>query len=118
MSDLALNSSHDLVFENRDLVVLTGPALVAQRIKQRLLLIQGEWFLDVDAGLPWFDRLLTKQVNLDQVKQALIFQIANTEGVEELSSLTLELDGQTRNAVCNFTVLAGGEELTITETFN
>lgn len=113
--DLALDTNHDLIITGRDLTPLTGSALVAQRIKQRLLLLQGEWFLDEEAGLPWFDRIFTKQQTLDGVKQLLIKEINETPGVDELQALSLELNKETRQVNCNFTVLADGEALSLIE---
>ena len=53
--DLKLDTTtHDLVIENYDLVLVDGIDLVRQAIKQRLLLVSEEWFLDDTIGVPWY----------------------------------------------------------------
>ena len=113
--DLALNTDHDLVITGRDLTPLTGFELVAQRVRQGLLLLKGEWFLDEEAGLPWFDRVFKKQESLEAIKQLLIRAISTTEGVEELQEFSLELNKVTRELSCSFTIKAGGETTTLVE---
>lgn len=113
--DLALNTNHDLVITGRDLTPLLGATLVGQRVKQGLLLLKGEWFLDEEAGLPWFDRVFKKQQNLEAIKQLLIRAISTTDGVEELQAFSLELNTTTRSLACSFTIKAGGEVVTVAE---
>ena len=53
--DLKLDATaHDLIIENYDLVLVDGIDLVRQAIKQRLLLVLEEWFLDDTIGVPWY----------------------------------------------------------------
>lgn len=46
----------DLVITNGRLVPTTGIAAVIQGVRRRIQMIAGEWFLDLDYGVRWFER--------------------------------------------------------------
>lgn len=49
--------THDLALDDgASLRMAIGAEAVAQHIKQRLLMFEGEWFLDTSAGLPWLPK--------------------------------------------------------------
>jgi hypothetical protein len=103
--DLLLDlETHDLVIKNRDLALVRGADLVRQRLKQNLLTLQGEWFLDAGVGLPYFNEILTKATTQNRIKQLYIREILNTEGVEKLNSLSFTVDAKTRKGRLEFNV--------------
>ena len=69
---------------------------VAQRVRTRLLMLLGEWFLAVDDGTPYLQLILIKNVNLDHVRSALRARILETEGVTGIVSLVLDFDSAVR----------------------
>ena len=106
--DLLLDrNTHDLVIRGYDLALTDDYIdLIRQRIKQRLLLIKDEWFLDTQAGLPWFGELNQKRITEGRVRALLTRQIVNTEGVKELLDLQLDFTPQTRALLVQFRVTA------------
>ena len=52
------DATGDLIFGSGDDFLVDSPEAVAQAIKTRLLLWQGEWFLDLTAGTPWAQQIL------------------------------------------------------------
>lgn len=115
MIDIELDANHDIVVANGDLRLISGGAAVAQHIKQRLLTILGEWFLDKSVGLPWFDTILGKHRTLDVVEALIRDQISNTPGVQALNQFSLEVDEQSeRKARVTFSAtLTTGETATL-----
>ncbi len=106
--------SGDLVIVNGDLVGLTDPvSAVTQDISQALKTYFGEWFLDQDVGVPYFQQILVKNPDGDVVDGVLKTAVANRSGVlsilgwdlnynNALRQLTLTATIQTYNGVINF----------------
>lgn len=65
---------------------------VAQRLRTRLAMFQGEWFLDVSDGTPFLQTILIQNVNLAHVRTALTARVRETEGVTSIQSLDLGAD--------------------------
>ena len=108
--------THDIVLNGRNLALVRGNELIAQRLKQNLLTITGEWFLDRSVGLPWFDEILQKGTNLDRIRQYFIREIVNTKGVTVLNSLSMNNDPATRRLTVDF-VVNGDVNINFSEVF-
>jgi hypothetical protein len=84
--------------------VLSTSAATAQKLRSRLLMVQGEWFLDPDAGVPWFALpasvdppiMGAKGTDLGYVERVLKAAILETTGVSKLVDFSLELNRSTR----------------------
>ena len=113
MIDLKLERlDHDLVFAAGDLVLVDGGDQTTQHIKQRLLTILGEWFLDQSIGLPWFDEILGKYRTLDVVEALLRNCITGTPNVARLTRFALTVDETRERTVrVDFSVLLVGSEI-------
>ena len=71
------------------------PEAVAQAVTTRLGLWQGDWFLDISAGMPW----LTQVIGYGTQKlydQAIQEQILGTPGVRGITSYSSTLKPVTR----------------------
>lgn len=90
---LALDDDGDVVVPLR---WLRGVEAVAQGVRQRLLLFRGEWFLNLLAGIPYYQELLGKK--FDRARAQAIFRdaILATPGVDSLVSMSVEFVGRTR----------------------
>ena len=79
------------------------PEAVAQAVKTRLGLIQGEWFLDVNAGTPYDSKILGagKVATYDAAIQDII---SNTQGVRSILVYTSGVDPVKRGAQINCTI--------------
>lgn len=92
----ALDAAGDYSFGQGQLDFLTdSPAAVAQAVRTRLLLFQGEWFLDRTAGTPWLQSVVgTGTAGIrDQVIRA---QILGTPGLKAILSYSSSVDVSTR----------------------
>lgn len=108
---------HDLTLVNGDLQLVDGGNWVQQSIKQNLQTLLGEWFLNTAVGLPWFDEILQKGTSQNRVQQLLIREIVNTNGVEKLNALNVNVDNRTRQARVTFEAQALGTVITGNEVF-
>ncbi len=112
MSDILLDrSTHDIIVGDYDLPVVRGVDLIRQRLKQRLLTILGEWFLNADIGLPWFQEFSQKGVDDDRVRALILRCIAETEGVSEIVEFDMRLSRRSRRLIVNFRVTSPAGEI-------
>lgn len=82
-SDLRLDkNTHDLdISEGTVRFITNNPEVVGQRLKIALLTKQGEWFLDTNAGLPYYQEFFTKKNNKPLIDQTIISYSARVEDV-------------------------------------
>ena len=98
--DLAIDPvSGDLVFAaNGDLTLSSGTAGVVQACRIAMQLVAGEWFMDLDAGIPLFERdgvpaskaLLGQKFNKVKARDAFYNALSAVPGVVAIVSLTVD----------------------------
>lgn len=100
----------------RDLVVpivwLTGAAGVAQRLLVKLSMFRGEWFLDLDHGVPYLEGngvpssqvILGRKFDEPRTRATVRDMILSTPNVGELLQLDVEFDNVTRKLAIRFRV--------------
>lgn len=114
--DLKINqTTYDLAVENYDLVLNSGLDLAEQRILQSLKFFLGEWYLDVNSGIPYFRDILIKAPDQNTVESVLKNAILQTEGVIELRSFSVEYENSPRLLRLSFRVLTDAGIVTINE---
>jgi len=90
--DVKLDENGDIYAQTR---YVDGTELVVQRIENRLLTHRGEYILDTRVGLPYQTWLAQKPVPLEEIADAVRFEIETTPGVEAIESFEADLDGRT-----------------------
>jgi hypothetical protein len=77
--------THDLIIENFQYKeISTKTEDLAQRLKIKLLLFKGEWFLDEDYGIPYFQDIFVKGTTKEDVDDIFRVAISNEIGVDAL----------------------------------
>lgn len=90
------------------------PAAVGQAVQTRLLLEQGEWFLDVTEGTPYATEILgedTKPTYDDAIRD----RILGTEGVTEITNYSSILDPVARALTVTATISTVYGSTTVTQ---
>jgi hypothetical protein len=85
----ALSATGDYTFgQGQANYLVNSPAAVAQLVVTSLLLLQGEWYLDVTQGMPWVpDVLGVGTTNIyDKIIQAYVLSVQGVTGITEYSS--------------------------------
>jgi hypothetical protein len=93
--DLALSKEGRMFLRN------DKKAVVDQRIRVRVQFFKGEWFLNTEAGTPWFQHILDKGVP-DQTIRSVLSQVLKVEDVAEILKLTWTIDPKTRRMTVDF----------------
>lgn len=96
MSDFALTGEGELEITAGNLRAVTGTEALAQRLRVRLQLFRGDWFLDVLQGVPYHDFVLRKRTSPAVRREVFRRAIVTMRGVRELVSLDVQLDPATR----------------------
>lgn len=115
--DLKLNfDTHDLEIERFDLVFQDDQLdATRQRLKIRIKFFFTEWFLDTNFGLPYYEIILKKNPNLQEIEGRLIDTIVSTPRVLEILDFNLDFDAAARILFVNFRVLTEDGELIFSE---
>jgi hypothetical protein len=99
---IALSDKNEPSIENGRVKRFYNSDAVMQTVRTRLLLIRQEWFLNLDAGLPWFSEMLGRQNNILTIKSYVLRQILGTDGVAEIKRLDVIIDKATRSFSITF----------------
>ncbi len=107
--------SGDAVFVNGESPVTTDTAEeVAQRLYITLKTFQGEWYLNTDHGIPYFQSILGIKNSKEAID--LIFQqkILQDVGVQAITEFVSDLSPE-RLYTLNFKVSVQGQEVSVSQ---
>ena len=98
--------TNDLVVgTDRNLAFTTGLVdFYAQKITNVLQTFAGEWFLDETIGLPYFETIMKKGADLDDVNAIFQAEILDIDGVEEILKFETNYDESLRKYELEFAV--------------
>ncbi len=109
--DILLDADHKVVITD-DLQWSSGPAGITQGIKIACLIIRGEWFLDLEEGVPYLENrevtagqaILGGRFNKTKALAAYRRAILAAPGTNEIISLEVQFDPVTRRMQVDFEV--------------
>lgn len=114
MIDLALDpKTNDLLIIDLGATLVSNVDQVAQNLAIRLRFLQGEWFLNILAGIPYYQYFFIKNPNQIQIETFLKDEINGTNGVQEITSFSSDFNGNTRTFTVNFSCQALDETILI-----
>lgn len=126
MLDLLL-TANDISVTAGDVSMVTGADQVKQSIVIALRLFLGEWFDNLDAGMPYYQQILDTAPTYDgtgrQAPSARIVEsifrkhILDVDGVEAITAFDLDLERATRHATITFTCQTSEGVIEVSEVF-
>lgn len=108
--DLAVDADGNLVFTDGDLTWTSGLAGVVDQCHLALLSIRGEWFLDLEEGIPYYEgptvpageallgNVFDEERALAEFRNALL----GVSNVSKVLHLAITFDGATRDMLVEF----------------
>jgi hypothetical protein len=117
----ALNRVRDIRFDyktkqivlvNGDLTLTYDLDAIRQACELKLNTFQGEWFLNITAGIPWLQSFLIKSPRIDALKQIMRRELEEVPGVNTVTSLDFVWNKGARYLTITFTVNTDFGELT------
>jgi hypothetical protein len=115
VSDIALDDNGDIQITGSDLSLTTGVDAIKQYMQQRFRMFYGEWFLDMERGIPYFQQVLKKNPDPVIVDSILKSTIINTPGVLQLTEFNLDTDAATRQLSLSFKAICTAGEVSFEE---
>lgn len=103
--DIQLTVEGDLDLSTGDLVVMHDLDAVAQDLLVRLQFFYGEWFMDTTQGIPYYQNILVKNPNQNQVRGIFEDTILGTPGVVSFNNFNFQFNAQTRELGVRFTAV-------------
>ena len=107
-----LDERHDMRFDFGLASCVECTEAVAQNVKTRILLLKGEWFLDLSAGLPWLQKIMVKPASVKLANLIIRKTIQKTPGVSRIMQFSSYYDENTRKLFIEATVLTIYDEIT------
>lgn len=90
---------------NNKLSLVTSPgAEIRQKIAVRLRFFKGEWFLDQNIGVPYFQAILVKNPNLATVQSIYRQAIVTVPGVTDVQNFNYTYSAAARTLNISFQV--------------
>lgn len=89
----ALDSNNDLIVSQGRLKIVEDGAEAVQHVRSRLLFYLEEWFLDLDAGTPYFQQIFVKPANLANIESIIKTRILNTPEILKLIDFSMDYEG-------------------------
>lgn len=86
----------DIVVKNNDISFIRGDQEIDQNVRIRLQFYRGEWFLDTEAGVPYFEEILVKNPDLVEVDRIFKIAILETPEVERITEYSSDFDSRNR----------------------
>lgn len=105
----------DIVCENGKVKIVTGTDEVLQRVRTRLLKIRGEWFLNVNSGVPYYNGQLLGGKNTNYARLIIGAEINGTEGVSEVKVLNIVINPSTKKTSIYAEIAIDGRIYQLTE---
>lgn len=114
-NDLALDEQCQLVFLRCGQDEQTDQEIIAQALRSRFMFSKGEWFLDLDEGLPWLERIIRKQPDLTVIEDVFREVITDTRGVASVKSIGIDFDRGARKLTIKFQAVTDRGQLVTEE---
>lgn len=95
--------NNDIVMQQGDLTFVSDGKAVRQRLEQKLRLWRGEWFLDLNAGVPWLQSILGKRPRPTVVAGIIRQLIESDPQVLSVENITIDYDDDKRKLNIRFT---------------
>lgn len=112
-----LDANHDTTWGNGLGDFLTGVYAVAQVIQTSLLLLMGEWFANLNNGLPFWQAIAGYAgTNKETVDNIIIERILSVQGVQSVISFSSSYISSSRQYSCTALVntIYGSVQITTT----
>lgn len=109
MTDIILTSEHDLLIQQGDISLFSSiEELTVQKVKIRLLNYRGEWFRDINTGVPYLQSILGKKNTKAATDIILKNVIIGTDNIAAIQSYTSTINTERKLEVSFSAIMVSG----------
>lgn len=112
MKTIKLTEEGDLDLSNFRSSFVTKIDFVAQKIRCKLNMMKGEWYLDRDAGIPYLTEILGKNKSDVRLQEIFVMALAEIPEITKIKSFDIENNYQLRTKKVTFSVITEEGEIT------
>jgi len=94
--NISLNAFNDIYVEDGDLPLVTGIEEIRQLTGQTLRSFQGDWFLNFDLGMPYYQTIFKKATTISDVEGIFLDRITSVPGILSITKFDMDFDAKTR----------------------
>lgn len=101
-TDFALDDDGDEYADETGLAMTGDLPGIKQQTTLRLGFFKGEWFLDEERGVPWYEEIIVKNPNLIRIREIFRDAILSVTGIREVTFMDLLFSAYARTLSVNF----------------
>lgn len=115
-TDIKLDGDHDLVVSGQDIVLFESMEdITVQRVKINLLNRRGEWFPDINVGVPYLNGILGKRGTKDFADTVIKNTIIATDNISMITSYQSTVDNDRKLHITFSAIMDSGGEIANTD---
>lgn len=101
--NIGLDQFNNIYVQDGDLPLVTGIEEIRQWVGQILRSFQGDWFLDLDLGMPYYQTIFKKATTISDIEGVFIDTISSIPSILEITKFDLDFDAVNRSLNVIFT---------------
>lgn len=98
----ALDENNDIFLRRSQIATVKDGAELVQHVRSRLLFYLGECAWATDQGVPYFQRIFVKPMNLPETESIFKAEILNTTNVQRLTDFQMTYNSANRRLAVVF----------------
>ena len=102
ITDFGLDDDGDEYADSTGLAMTGDLPGIKQQTTLRLGFFKGEWFLNEDTGIPWYEEIIVKNPNLIRIREIFRDAILSVTGIREVTFMDLLFSSYARTLSVNF----------------
>jgi len=115
ITDFGLDEDGDEYADSTGLAMTGDLPGIKQQVALRLGFFKGEWFLNEDTGIPWYEEIIVKNPNLIRIREIFRDAILSVTGIREVTFMDLLFSSYSRTLDLKFKASTNLGELGIIE---
>ena len=102
ITDFGLDDDGDEYADATGLAMTGDLPGIKQQVTLRIGFFKGEWFLDEERGVPWYEEIIVKNPNLIRIREIFRDASLSVTGIREVTFMELLFSAYIRTLSVNF----------------